>query len=181
MTGTSRAGSRNNSGAHAQSGFTYIGVLVVVVVIGIMAQTAVMFESHRKKVDLEAELLFRGQAYMAAIRSYYEIEKPANSYPRSLDQLLYDPRFSHRRHIRKLYDDPITGGDWVVIRGADGGISGVVSSSEMRPIKQANWCRTICTMRNCSPALSAGETPAANFNYRRRRPSAAAFASRSRG
>lgn len=139
MTGTSRVGSRNNYRAGSQSGFTYISVLVVVVVIGIMAQTAVTFESHRKKVDQEAELLFRGQSYMAAIRRYYEIEKPTKTYPKNLDYLLYDPRFIQRRHIRKLYSDPITGGDWVLIRAADGGISGVVSSSDARPIKQANF------------------------------------------
>lgn len=139
MTGTSRVGSRNKSRPDSQSGFTYISVLVAVVVIGIAAQTAVTFESHRKRVDLEAELLFRGQSYRAAIRSYYEIEEPEKTYPKTLDQLLYDPRFIHRRHIRKLYKDPITGGDWVLIRAADGGISGVVSSSDARPIKQANF------------------------------------------
>lgn len=139
MTGMSRAGRRNRPTIGAQAGFTYLGVLAVIVIMGIMGQAAVTLQSHRKRVDQEAELAFRGQAYVAAIHSYYEAGDPVMHYPRNLDDLLYDRRFLHKRHIRRLYDDPIVGGDWVLVRAADGGIAGVVSSSAARPIQRANF------------------------------------------
>lgn len=139
MTGMSRAGRRNRLGFGAQSGFTYLGVLAVIVIMGIMGQAAVTLQSHRKRVDQEAELLFRGQAYVAAVGGYYQAGEPVRQYPRNLDDLLYDRRFLHKRHIRRLYDDPVAGGDWILVRAADGGIAGVVSSSDAGPIKRANF------------------------------------------
>ena len=45
-----------------------------------------------------------------------------------------------RRHLRKLYNDPITGRpDWEIIRAGDGGIIGVNSASTKAPIKRANF------------------------------------------
>jgi len=44
------------------------------------------------------------------------------------------------RYLRTLYPDPLTGEDWVPIKGgATGGIIGVHSSSEQEPIKKANF------------------------------------------
>lgn len=134
-----RAGNRSRARRHAQSGFTYLSVLAVVVSMGILSQAAVTLQSHRKRVDQEAELLFRGQAYVAAIGSYYDAGEPARHYPRNLDDLLYDRRFLHKRHIRRLYGDPVAGGDWILVRAADGGIAGVVSSSDAAPLKRANF------------------------------------------
>jgi hypothetical protein len=58
-------------------------------------------------------------------------------YPPSLEVLEKDPRFLHRvRHIRRLYKDPVTGGDFVLIKDASGGITGVRSSSELEPFKK---------------------------------------------
>src|SRR5262249_55589670 len=42
------------------------------------------------------------------------------------------------RHLRRYYADPMTGQrDWVLVRNLEGGIVGVRSRSELRPIKQA--------------------------------------------
>ena len=58
--------------------------------------------------------------------------------PSSLQDLLKDPRYpSARRHLRKLYVDPITGKDeWGTLVAPDGsGLIGVYSLSDAKPIK----------------------------------------------
>lgn len=122
-----------------QRGFTYILVLVAVIVLGIAAETASVPASRRMIAEREQELLFRGQAYRNAIRSYYAT---ARRYPRSLNDLLKDPASAHRRYLRTLYADPMSAdgkGEWRLIRAADGGISGVASQSNDMPMKQANF------------------------------------------
>lgn len=128
-----------------QRGFSYAMVLAAVVIVGIVAEAAHVTTWRLLKAEREQELLFRGQAYMAAIKSYYESGAEAGApktYPRSLDDLLKDPRFPGRRHIRALYPDPMDEGerkDWLLIRAADGGISGVASTSRKEPLKKANF------------------------------------------
>ena len=123
-----------------ESGFTYLILLIAMVVIGVMAEVAVAFTSTSMKIEREAELIFRGQAYQRAISSYYHALPKTKSYPRSLDDLLLDPRFPMKRHIRKLYDDPITGTpDWRVIRTVEGGVAGVASRSMDVPLKVSGF------------------------------------------
>jgi hypothetical protein len=43
------------------------------------------------------------------------------------------------RYLRKLYPDPITGQEWVIVKAPDGGILGVHSASEEAPFKTANF------------------------------------------
>src|SRR3989338_2666836 len=123
-----------------ESGFTYIMVLVAVVVVGILAEAATLLTSRMTQADREQELLFRGQAYKNAVESYY---RAGGSYPRTLDDLLKDPRTPGvRRHIRSLYPDPFARSDkkeWTLIRAADGGITGVASISTEEPLKKANF------------------------------------------
>ena len=115
-------------------------VLAAVVVVGILAESAVALSSRMTQADREAELLFRGQAYRNAIKSYYEAGNPVKAYPRTLEGLLKDPRFPNKHHLRTLYADPL-GQDkgWVLIRASDGGIAGVASSSKAEPLKKANF------------------------------------------
>lgn len=124
----------------AQTGFSYIMVLVAVVVVGILAEAATLLTSRMTQADREQELLFRGLAYKKAVESYY---RAGGSYPRALDDLLKDPRTPGvRRHIRALYPDPFARGDkkeWTVIRAPGGGIAGVASASTDEPLKKANF------------------------------------------
>jgi hypothetical protein len=61
-------------------------------------------------------------------------------YPRTLEDLIKDPRQPNtQRHIRKLFPDPLTGKEWMVIKGADGGVQGVYSPSEQAPLKIAGF------------------------------------------
>jgi type II secretory pathway pseudopilin PulG len=136
-TRISTAGKRRNS----QGGFTYVAVLAAVVVAGILVETATTVTSHVVQAEREAELLFRGQAYRNAIKSYYEAGQ-SKTYPRSLEDLVRDPRFPNKRHIRVLYPEPMTmrgKGEWVLVHAPNGGIAGVSSPSTAAPIKQGNF------------------------------------------
>jgi type II secretory pathway pseudopilin PulG len=131
---TSRAGRRRNS-----AGFTYVAVLAAVVIVGIVAEAAHVATWRALRADREAELLFRGKSYQSAIASFHR----ANGvFPRTLDELVKDPRSAARRHIRALYRDPMAPdekGEWRLVRAIDGGIAGVASASGEEPLKQANF------------------------------------------
>jgi type II secretory pathway pseudopilin PulG len=125
--------------AHAQGGFTYIGLLVAVVVMGLMLTMVARVWSTTEQREREKQLLFVGHAYRAAISSYYAY---GHKFPSALDELLKDERFPlPRRHLRHLYPDPMTGqADWTLVLTSDGqGIIGVVSRSKAAPIKRAGF------------------------------------------
>jgi type II secretory pathway pseudopilin PulG len=122
-----------------QQGFTFILMLATLVIVGILAEMAHVSSQYRVKRDKEAELLFRGQAYLRAIESYYQARPDVPRYPQNLEDLLKDPRFTYRRHIRRLFRDPMTGEEFQLLRGEDGGIVGVASGSEGTPLKQTDF------------------------------------------
>jgi type II secretory pathway pseudopilin PulG len=119
-------------------GFTYIGILVAVVLLGIALAAAGTLWTITTQRDRETQLLFIGHAFRAAIQSYYAT---GHQLPRDLDDLILDQRFPQpRHHLRRIYIDPMTGhADWQLIRDPDGGIFGVYSSSQQRPLKRANF------------------------------------------
>ncbi|MDX8399144.1 MAG: type II secretion system protein [Gallionellaceae bacterium] len=124
-----------------QVGFTYVMILVVVVITGIFAEVATFYVSRSRQMDREAELLYRGAAYRNAIRSYYESGRPLKTYPKSLADLVKDPRTVHKSHLRVAYPDPFEskGGGWKLLRASDGGISGLSSKSTQMPLKVGNF------------------------------------------
>ncbi len=128
-----------------QRGFTYALVLVAIFLLGIASQRAETSNTRRLQVDREQELLFRGLAYRQAIAQFHAA---LGRYPRTLDELLKDPR-GQRPYLRQLYRDPMAeptrdlsgaaAAGWRLMRAADGGIVGVASSSTQEPIKKANF------------------------------------------
>ena len=129
-----------------QRGLTLMMVLVMVTVVGLTAGLAGSSWKTVVQQAREKELLWRGEQYRKAIGSYYLFssgagQRPqARSYPNTLDDLLKDPRsLETRRHIRRLYPDPMTGGEWVLIRDPGGRIMGVRSSSSLKPFQQDNF------------------------------------------
>jgi type II secretory pathway pseudopilin PulG len=122
-----------------QRGVALMAVLVMVVIMGLGAGIAGATWKTKMLRSKERELLWRGDQYRKAIASYYQVAHggPQGTYPRSLEVLERDPRFLHRvRHIRRLYKDPITGDDFVLIKDPSGAITGVRSSSELEPFKK---------------------------------------------
>lgn len=130
--------SKAGNNATRQQGFTYVIIVVALLVMGIMADVIGRSASIQKKRELEKELLFRGNAYYQAIRSYY-LSSPSRTYPSQIDDLLFDNRFAYKRHLRQAYVDPITGENWKLLHNASGGIVGVVSTSDVLPLKQENF------------------------------------------
>lgn len=122
-----------------QGGFTLIAVLAALALLAVATERIAFIASHQAQRDREDELLRRGAELARAIGSYYESSPGSvKTFPRELAHLVEDPRFlSVKRHLRRVYSDPINGGDWQVVRDAGGAIIGVHSTSALAPIRTA--------------------------------------------
>lgn len=134
---------RTGSPRHHQQGFTYLGLIILVTVLGLVGAATLKIDALLRRADKEAELLFVGAAFADALTSYAAATPPGQpTQPPSLKELLRDPRSpAVRRHLRKIYIDPMTGStDWGIVWMADGkGVLGVYSKSPAQPLKIANF------------------------------------------
>ena len=125
-----------------QGGFTYIAMLLAVALIGLgLAATGEVWSTANRR-DKERELISIGNEIRAAIGQYYrETPGGASRFPQSLEELLQDKRYPGvKRHLRKLYRDPMTGkAEWGLVMAPEGGIQGVYSLSRQAPIKRARF------------------------------------------
>jgi type II secretory pathway pseudopilin PulG len=135
------ANSPSGSGVHRQRGFTYIGVLFLIVLMGSMLATAGEVWSTIGQRQRERELIWVGTQYAQALRSYYRSSPGLAQYPKELAELLEDKRFpSPQRHLRRLYPDPLTNSlDWGLLHSIDGRITGVYSQDSGKPLLQTNF------------------------------------------
>jgi type II secretory pathway pseudopilin PulG len=128
-------------GSVKQQGFTFIGLLIFITISG-MAMAAVSITwQYRVQIQREKELLFIGRQYQKAIERYY-LASPngINSYPKNLQELLLDKRFSTpKRHLRRLYTDPFAHGLPMEEIKENGLIVGVHSHSTLSPRKKVNF------------------------------------------
>ncbi len=131
---------RGKSPAHA-GGFTYLGVLFLVALVGAGLVSVAEVWHTLAQHDKETELLFIGNQFRSAIERYYGASPGAAQYPKSLEDLLEDKRFPNvRRHLRRIYVDPMTGkSEWGLTQLEGVGIVGVHSLSDAVPLKQANF------------------------------------------
>jgi len=125
-------------------GFTYIGLLLAIALAGTALAAAGTLWSTEAKRDREAELLFVGDQFRRAIAAYYEKTPGENTqpqFPAKLEDLVKDGRWQTvRRHLRKVYVDPITGSrEWGIVRGPNERIMGVYSLSTAAPLKHAEF------------------------------------------
>jgi type II secretory pathway pseudopilin PulG len=126
-----------------ERGFTYIGLLLAVALMGVALAGVGTLWSVALKRDKEAQLLFAGDQFRQAITAYYE-STPAGQMqrlPASFDELLEDRRWpTVRRHLRQIYVDPMTDSrGWGIVRGPGETIAGVYSPSTAAPLKRANF------------------------------------------
>ncbi|WP_236019056.1 type II secretion system protein [Geomonas propionica] len=142
-------------------GFTYVGALVMTVIVGIMASRAAVVWSTAMKREREVELISRGTQIRDALRKWYRVKvvdgklvssqtpanagnvlapPPALTGPPELKSLLQDPSTPGKLRYLRPYClvDPMTGKDWDEIR-KEGKIVGVKSKSEQAPVKQGNF------------------------------------------
>ena len=127
---------------HSEEGFTYLGILIAMALFGVaLAATGEVWRTAAQR-EREQELLFVGNQYRQAFTNYYA-GTPAGKprFPRTLEDLVEDSRFpAMRRHLRRVYADPMTGKpDWVLLDAPGGGIAGVQSRSEAKPLKTGNF------------------------------------------
>jgi type II secretory pathway pseudopilin PulG len=139
LTRGARAGERG-----VQKGFTYLALLIAVAVGGSVLAAVGELTSHAQEREKEAELLFAGHQYRQAIAAFYERSPGgAKVYPQKLEDLLEDKRYPMaQRYLRKLYADPVTGkAGWGLMEAPGGGIMGVYSLAELKPVKSGGFSR----------------------------------------
>lgn len=135
-----------------QRGFGYVFLLMFIAVLGYMSAYALQVGHLASRRLAEQELLNIGYAFEAALYSYAGIRPPATNSPLppgalavagpgQLEDLIKDPRVPGlRRHIRKLYPDPVSGkAEWGLIRDQAGHIVGIHSLSSDTPIKKTGF------------------------------------------
>lgn len=127
-----------------QRGFTYIGVLVLVALVGIALAAGGQVWHTAQKRDKERELLFIGEQFRLALTRYAR-QTPGQALraPLALDELLQDPRHPElQRYLRQMYIDPMTGtAEWGLVKGPGGEITGVHSLSGEEPLKKSGFSR----------------------------------------
>ena len=120
-------------------GFTYVGLLVLVVLIGLMLAAVGEVASTEARREREVQLLWAGHEYRAAIGRYW---RQRRAYPPTLQELLGSASDApvQVRYLRRLYPDPMTNAvDWVLVLAPSGGIMGVASSSKRAPLKTGHF------------------------------------------
>jgi type II secretory pathway pseudopilin PulG len=116
--------------------------MIMVAILGAAVAAALTAGSSLTRRSAEDELLAIGMEFRQALKSYAEstpVGQP--DAPRELTELLLDRRQpSVRRHLRRLYPDPLTGkSEWGIVRGPDGRIAGVHSLAQSEAIRLANF------------------------------------------
>ena len=121
-----------------QAGFTYLGLLAAVVLMGLLLTMAARVWSLTEQREREEQLLFAGDSIRFAIAAYYA---HGHRYPNTLQDLLVDNRSPVPVHyLRRLYIDPMTNGtEWQLVPAPEGGIKGVYSASKLAPVKRQNF------------------------------------------
>ncbi len=134
-----------------EKGFTYLAALFLIVVVSSSLMVVQKQWSTIVKRDNEKELFFRAGQIIQGIESFYT-NSPGDTteYPRSLKVLLKDNRYPVlKRHLRKMYKDPMTQkGDWGIIYDGKGRIKGIYSQSNREPLKKGGFSKAYKTFEN---------------------------------
>jgi type II secretory pathway pseudopilin PulG len=126
-------------GPRDQRGYAYLALLIGIAIIGVVAAGTIQLGALYQRRMAEKALLDIGDQFQRALLSYSDstpVGQPTQ--PRSLDELVRDPRYPNPvRHLRRIYADPMTGkADWVLVRSPNGQtIIGIHSASREHPIQ----------------------------------------------
>lgn len=151
---------RGREPARRAAGFTYLGLLALIALIGILLAAAGEITRTAIQRDHEQELLWVGHQYRDAIGRFVAHN---HRYPATLAELLGGTAAGTSdstaaggsggpavaagvldsmgfRALRRLYRDPITNStDWVRVPAPDGQIMGVASASTLEPLKHSGF------------------------------------------
>lgn len=129
-------------GKVGQHGLIYLALILSIAILSSLLAFSSQLWSTMVQRDREKELILIGHQFRNAINQYYE-KTPGipKQYPQNLDDLLKDNRQpGNVRFLRKIYIDPITHlATWGLIKTPSGGIMGVYSLSEQKPLKTSNF------------------------------------------
>lgn len=124
-----------------QSGMALLAINIVLLVASLSLLLITLNFKQERQREREVELLFIGAQFASAIEGYMKpIDANGVQWPKDLNDLLLDTRAGiERRHLRRIYIDPMTGKqDWAVMRTAVG-IVAVHSTSQLVPIRKAGF------------------------------------------
>ncbi|ODT43913.1 MAG: hypothetical protein ABS70_06805 [Nitrospira sp. SCN 59-13] len=121
-------------------GITYLALMFSIVLIGISVSAAARQWTVMVQREKEADLMAKGIEIQNALALYSASMKigrimTTEIYPQSLAELTRTPK----PFLRRVYQDPISGGDWEYMRAPTGGIMGVRSKSKVKPIKERDF------------------------------------------
>lgn len=145
---------RSGRAPRREGGFTYLGLIILVTVIGLVGAATLKVDALLRRAAAEEELLEIGAAFGEALRTYAEATpKGQPQQPPTLQELLKDPRFPGvRRHLRKIFIDPLTGkAEWGIVWANPGdsrGVLAVYSLSKAKPLKVANFDKRFSGFEN---------------------------------
>lgn len=125
-----------------QAGFTYVGLLIAVASIAVGAMKVLQNGERLQQREKEAELIAIGLEFRAALKSYAEATPFGQpDAPKALNELLRDPRYpGTKRHLRRIYPDPLNGGNiWGIVRSPDGRILGIHSLNNSPTLRRSGF------------------------------------------
>ena len=122
-------------------GFVLIGVLIALALTALLAVHTGQRLADTRQRENEAELLFVGEQYRQAIMSYWRASPVGmRSWPGRLEDLVEDRRSAvPRRHLRKLYADPLSPETPWGLLNQGGGVIGVYSLAPGTPFRQTGF------------------------------------------
>jgi len=121
-------------------GVTYLALMFSIVLIGISASATARQWTVMIQREKEADLVAKGIEIQNALSVYsatMKLGRVTNMevYPQSLAELTRGPK----PYLRKVYQDPMNGAEWEYMRAPTGGIMGVRSKSNIKPIKERDF------------------------------------------
>ena len=138
---------------NTQSGFSYLWVLMLVGLMGLMLAVAGDVYTVVAKREREKELMAIGRQFQEAIRRYrdFRSDDGQSEYPASMEDLLLDSRAPGKlRHLRKIFVDPMTRKpEWgIILKG--GRVVGVHSLSTDPVLKKEGFDSDLMSLSNKS-------------------------------
>ena len=120
-----------------QRGYILVVTMFMAFMVAVLMIALTRWWQAEARREKERELLWVGSQFRSALASY-AVATPAGASPRpeTLTELLRDERGGTvRRHMRRMYVDPMTASDaWGTVRAEDGTVLAVHSRSEGRPL-----------------------------------------------
>lgn len=118
---------RGQGAISGERGYAMAALLVTIALMAVMMSVALPVWRNQVRREKEAELVFRGQQYVRAIRLY---NMKTQSLPPSVDVLVQG------RYLRKKWKDPITGDDFQVLGAASPVQTGVAQPGQAGSVTQ---------------------------------------------